>query len=175
MADVLVYGTQEEVAAMAKMYTRAGIWVDPVPAVPGPYDKGTNPSLTQVEQWLVNVSAQMNLALGNANFIVPFYDDATPLVKSNAYYAISQYVVSLVADMCHYVNSSGRFYSDKLVERGITPLQAILKDMIGWIALNERGLLGDGLLQHDIPVIRNQISFRTMGEFPRGGYRRRGS
>jgi len=175
MALVSVYGTQEEVAAMAKMYTRAGVWVDPVPAIPGPYDKGTNPTLTQVETWLANISGQMNLALGQAYFIVPFYDDATATLHESSYRAISQYVVSLVADMCHYVNSSGRFYSDKLVERGITPMAAMLKDMVAWIAMNERGLLADGLLQLEIPVPRNQIVFRTMGEFPNTNRRYRRS
>lgn len=171
MSFELVYGTQEEVAAMAKIYTRGGNWVNPVPAAPPiPADKGTNPSLLQVNTWLANISAQMNLALGQANFIIPFDNDVSP----NAYKAISQYVVSLVADLCHYANSSGRFYSDKLVERGISPMQAILKDMIAWIGINERGLLADGLLQVDIPLVRNQIVFRTMGNFPsKGRYRGR--
>lgn len=166
MAPVVVYGTPAQVAALASMWTRGGLWVDPVGPVPGPADKGTNPSLTQVTEWLVNVSAQMNLALGNANFIVPFYDDATPDSKVQSYLALSQYVSSIVADLAHYKNSSGRFFTEKVVERGVNPMQAILKDMAGWIALNERGLIADGLLQFPVQLTRNFPQFRTLGSFP---------
>lgn len=168
MPPVLVYGTPAEVAALASMWSRNGIWVDPVPATEeAPADKGTNPTLAQVTEWLENVSAQLNLALGQANFIVPFDSDISP----NAYKAMGQYVSSLVADLAHFKNSSGRFFTDRMVERGTTPMQAILKDMVTWISMNERGLLADGLIQRITPVPRNQLVFRTTGQFPRK-YRR---
>lgn len=163
MAIAEFYGTPEGVASLASMWTKNGEWLDPVPAVPGPYVKGTNPTLTEVQRWLENVSATLNLALGQANFIVPFDTVDAP----GAYKALSQYVEQLVADLAHYKNSSGRFFSDKTVDRGISPMHTILKDMIAWIALNERGLLAAGLEQNEIVLPRNVPHFRVMGQFPR--------
>ena len=148
-----MYGTQEEVAAMASMWTRNGVWVNPAGA-----DPGTNPTLTQVETWLDNISAQMNIALGASWFV-------TPVTSGDAYKAISQYVVSLVADLCHFKNSSGRFFTERLVERGITPMAAILRDMKEWVDENKDGLLGAGVPQVIKPAAQNQVTFYVLGDF----------
>jgi len=151
----MAYGTQQEVAAMASMWTRNGVWVNPVGA-----DPGTNPTIVQVENWLENISAQMNLALGSSWFVVPVTE-----VTPNAHKAISQYVVSLVADLCHFKNSSGRFFTERLVERGVTPMAAILKDMKEWIAENKDGLLADGVSQRPTPSAQSRVEFYVLGDF----------
>lgn len=151
----MAYGTQQEVAAMASMWTRNGVWVNPAGA-----DPGTNPNIVQVETWLDNISAQMNIALGSGWFVTPI-----TVLTPNAHKAVSQYVVSLVADLCHFKNSSGRFFTERLVERGITPMAAILHDMKNWIDENKDGLLQDGVTQRAAPAKQSQVQFYVLGRF----------
>lgn len=149
---------------MASMWTRGGVWVDPVPDPPGPLDYGTNPTKTQVETWLQDVTAQFNVALANHHFLIPINENTSP----NSFLAISQYCVNLVADLCHFKNSSGRFFTERLVQNGMTPWAAILKDIDDWVKRNENGLVGDGVPQDSGTAPSNQLLFRTMGDFPSG-------
>jgi hypothetical protein len=142
------YGTQQQVATMASTWTDDGEW--------GEY---TNPTLLEVEDWLDQVSAEFNIALGSHFFVFPVTTAGAP----NAYKTISRYVVGLVADLCNFKNSSGRFLTEKLVERGITPMHAIQKDMNAWIELNAEGLVADGVEQVVRTSIRKTAYFRTMG------------
>lgn len=142
------YGTQEQVATMASTWTDDGVW--------GEY---SNPTLLEVEEWLDQVSAEFNLALGSHFFVYPI----DPATSPNAYKTASRYVVNLVADLCNFKNSSGRFFTEKLVERGITPMAAIQKDLNSWIELNANGLVADGLEQISQPSIRDRPGFRVIG------------
>jgi len=152
------YGTAESVASLATMWTDvvSHMWKDPVPD----YDiEGTNPTLTEVEDWLVNLSAQFDIALGSHWFVPPVNVNVSP----TAYNAISQYVSQLVADLCHFKNSSGRFFTEKLVERGTTPMAAILRDMNNYIEMNADGFVQDNVPQREAQTIRKQIKFRVIG------------
>jgi hypothetical protein len=153
------YGTQEQVATMASTWTNDGIWEDDNPEYPG---TGTpsNPTLSEVNDWLDQVSAEFNIALGS-HFFVPSSVDSVD--TPNAYKAISKYVVNLVADLCNFKNSSGRFFTEKAVERGITPMAAIQKDMNNWIQMNSDGLLADGVQQIVKSSIRKTAYFRVIG------------
>lgn len=143
-----MYGTQEQVATMASTWTDDGEW--------GEY---TNPTLLEVEDWLDQLSAEFNIALGSHFFVYPVDPTASP----NAYKTISKYVVALCADLCNFKNSSGRFFTEKLVERGITPMAAIQKDMNAWIELNAEGLVADGVQQIVRTSVRKTAYFRTVG------------
>jgi len=112
-----------------------------------------------VEDWLDQVSAEFNIALGSHFFVFPVTAGSAP----NAYKTISRYVVSLVADLCNFKNSSGRFFTEKAVERGITPMHAIQKDMNAWIELNAEGLVADGVQQIARTSIRKAAYFRVLG------------
>jgi len=144
-----MYGTQEQVATMASTWTDDGEW--------GEY---SNPTLLEVEDWLDQVSAEFNIALGSHFFVFPVNSSTSP----NAYKTISKYVVNLVADLCNWKNSSGRFFTEKLVERGITPMAAIQKDMNNWIEMNSNGLVADGVEQIPQPSIKNRPYFRVLGK-----------
>ena len=150
------YGTPALVAGMAKQYTDDGEWTNPNPDYDIP---GTNPTLAQVEEWLVNISAQFDISLGNHWFVFPIDPDRSPTV----YKAISQYIASLVADLCHFANSSGRFFTDRLVERGVTPMAAILADMSTWIDNNSGGLVADHVPQQQATSEKKEIRFRVIG------------
>jgi len=143
------YGTQQQVATMASTWTDDGVW--------GEY---SNPTLLEVEGWLGDISAQFDLALGAHFFVFPI----DPARSPTAYKAVSQYVVNLVADLCNFKNSSGRFFTEKLVELGMTPWAAILKDINKWIELNANGLVADNVPQIERPSIRNQPLFRVMSK-----------
>jgi len=153
------YGTQEQVATMASTWTNNGIWENLNTEYPGT-NEASNPTLDEVEVWLDQVSAQFNVALGSHAFVAPI----NPAVSPNAYKAVSQYVVQIVADLCSYKNSSGRFFTEKLVENGVTPMAAILKDMNNWIEMNADGFAADNVPQISVPSIRKQPIFRVIGK-----------
>jgi hypothetical protein len=142
------YGTQEEVATMASIWTEDGEW-----------SGDTNPKVDEVENWLDQVSAQFNVALGS-HFFVP--ESVTLANTPNVFISISQQVVNLVSDLCNWKNSSGRYFTEKLIERGITPQMAILKDINAWIELNADGLVADGVQQIAQPSIRKRPLFRVL-------------
>ncbi|MEO6565197.1 MAG: hypothetical protein ABIO63_04115 [Casimicrobiaceae bacterium] len=131
-------------------------WKDPVPdyAI-----EGTNPTLTEVEDWLVSLSSQFDIALGAHWFTFPIQQNVSP----TAWNSVSQYIVQLVADLCHFKNSSGRFFTERLVERGITPMAAILRDMNSYIEMNADGFVQDNVPQKTAKSIKKQIGFRVIG------------
>jgi len=143
-----MYGTQAQVATMASTWTEDGVW-----------DEYSNPTLLEVEEWLEQVSAEFNIALGSHFFVSPI----DPIASPNAYKTVSRYVVNLVADLCNFKNSSGRFFTEKAIERGITPMAAIQRDMNNWIKMNADGLLADGVTQVIKPSARSRASFRVIG------------
>jgi hypothetical protein len=118
------YGTASEVAALCQMWTRDGIWYDAVTGPPAV--ASTNPTLTQVLVWLDNVSSILNMALAGAGF-------TTPVVQVEALKACNSFVTSVVADLCHAANSSGRLYSDKLVAKGLSPLILVNQQIRNWV------------------------------------------
>lgn len=141
------YGTPADVAGLSRVWTLNGLFIDPVED----YDiRGTNPTLTTVQEWLTNVSAQMDVALGSEWFVTPLDPDASP----TAYAAIKQYVVGLVADMVHVANG---------VEREVSPLGKIMQDMTRWVKMNADGLLGKAVKQAPTPSVKTQASIRVIG------------
>ena len=124
------YGDSDRVAALAQMWTTGGVWVDGAGA--------TNPTLTQVGAWLTQLSAMMDLALSDAGFIVP-------VLVVAAIAAIGPYVESLCADFCHAANSSGRFFTERIIERGMSPMVIVQQNIHGWVKENTQGLINMGV------------------------------
>ena len=143
----MAYGTPADVAALARVWTKDGEFLDAVED----YDiRATNPSLSMCAQWIENVSAQMDVALGSEWFVTPIDPTASPI----AYKAVSQYVVGLVADMVHVANG---------VDREVSPLGKILQDMTKWVQMNADGLVGDAVRQEPTPSTKRQTVFRVIG------------
>lgn len=135
----MAYGTVGDVADLAKIWTNNGEFLDP-----DLYDNGaTNPTLSTVERWIDKVSASMDVALSNQGFIVP-------VEVPTAVETISLMVVSLVTDLVNNANSSGRFHTEKAVERGQAPMVVIRKDLTDWVVENTPGLVNLG-----VPRIEN--------------------
>ena len=141
------YGTPSDVAALARVWTNNGAWVNPVPdyAI-----RGTNPTMTTVQDWLDNVSAQMNVALGSQFFKTPIDPDESP----NTYKAVTQYVVSLVSEMCHQANN---------IDRDVPPEGKIMKDMAAWVQDNADGFGLDSVKISEGQAPKNQVQFRMIG------------
>lgn len=151
----MAYGTVADVAALAGTWTTDGEFLDA-----DAYSEidATNPTLTQVETWLTKLSAQLDLALASHWFVVPIVDADAPIAFASA----SQYIASLVADLCNAENSSGRFFTERAIERGVTPMAVILKDMQNWADINADGLAAVGVPQREKSANVHQSAFRVL-------------
>jgi hypothetical protein len=127
----MAYGTAAKVAALAKAYSRDGVFYDPSAS---PLVRGTNPTLTEVTNWLDEVSALFDAALANEGFTVPVtVADAPTAIKT-----LSLRVCALVADLCAFTNSKGRLFTERVIEIG--PMNVINKEINGWVKQNVVGL-----------------------------------
>jgi len=140
------YGSATEVAALAQIWTREGSWVNASPGV-----DATIPSLSQVAAWLVTVSAMIDLALVGAGF-------TTPVVVSTVLSAAGMFVSILVADLCHAANSSGRFYTSKVLERGGATI--IWDEILKWVELYADGFESAGVPRSATPNLA-YIGYRS--------------
>lgn len=127
------YGSAEGVAALARVHTDNGEFIDP-----DVYIEGTNPTLTQVQTWLEEVSTYVDLALGSEGFEIP-------VTQESAVKALNGIVNALVSDLVHAANSSGRFFTERMLESGKTPMAIINADIISWVTAHTDGLVAMGV------------------------------
>ena len=116
------YGTAAGVAALAGVWTNDGV-----------FDGSTRPTITQVETFIDNISAIVNVLLAEEGFSIP-------ISQTDSVQMLKQFVEESVADLCAYSNGAGRFYADRIIERGLAPTQIITKDFTNWISLHSIGL-----------------------------------
>lgn len=128
-----MYGSAAGVAAFARAWTDNGAFTDP-----DLYDNGTNPTLAQVEAWLESISVMVDLALGSEGFTVP-------VTQEKAVLALNEIVNALVSDLCHAANSSGRFFTERLLETGKSQMAIINADILNWAASHTDGLVAMGV------------------------------
>lgn len=126
------YGSEADVAALAGNWTSGGA-----------FNTTTNPKLSQVTAWLADVSDLMDLALAQRHFEIPIDTGLTNYSK--IVNILSNVVVPLVADLCHAANSSGRFFTQRAVEFGISPMKVITQDINKWVNENADGLVALGM------------------------------
>ena len=121
------YGTEAGVAALAKRYTNSGA-----------FDVTTNPTLSNVTSWLAQLTSMMNVALATGGFVTPVTDAAiTP--------ALDGFINAMAADLVHAANSTGRFFSERALENGVSPIRAVNADIRAWVEQNSDGLTALGL------------------------------
>ena len=128
----VLYGSVSDVAALAGTYTTGGV-----------FSTTTTPTLVQVTAWLTDVSDLMDLALAQHRFVIPIDTEIENYAKITN--ILSNVVVPLVADLCHAANSSGRFFTQKAIEFGLSPMKVITKDINTWVESNADGLVALGL------------------------------
>ena len=127
------YGSPEGVAAFARAWTDNGSFTDP-----DAYTPGTNPTLAQVETWLNAVSTLVDLALASEGFTVP-------VIEPRALPAVDEIVNALVSDLVHAANSSGRFFTERVLESGKSALAIINADILAWTVAHTDGLVALGV------------------------------
>lgn len=116
------YGTAAGVAAYVGVYTSAGA-----------FTTTTLPTLANVEGWIDQISALLNTALAKRGFNVP-------LTQADAVLAAKSLVEQLVSDLVQAANSSGRFFSEKFLERGVSNWAVIRNDISNWVEEYAAGL-----------------------------------
>ena len=116
------YGTVAEVEALTRRW-----------AGDTGYSASTRPNLEQVEKFIDNASATLNVMLAKAGFAIPITD-------ADAKAACGQIVVEVAVDLCHAANSTGRFFTERALERGVSPMKALRQDMAEWVEANAAGL-----------------------------------
>lgn len=109
------YGSVVDVAALNKRFTNNGS-----------FDTTTTPTLAQVERFIDVVSATLNMALSGEGFEIP-------VSQADAKAALDGAVVEAVSDLVQAANSSGRFFTEKALERGVSPMRAVRREMAEWI------------------------------------------
>ena len=116
------YGTAADVAALSDVYT-----------ISNAYTTATIPTLAQVEGWIDQVSAIMNASLAAQGFTIP-------VSQADSVLAIKSYVVQAVTDLAHAANSAGRFFSDRALQAGTSPMAAVRKEILDWVLTFADGL-----------------------------------
>lgn len=116
------YGTAAGVAGYVGVYTSAGA-----------FSTTTLPTLANVEAWIDQVSALLNTALAKRGFTVP-------LTQADAVLAAKSLVEQLVSDLVQAANSSGRFFSERFLERGVSNWSVIRNDISNWVEEYASGL-----------------------------------
>ena len=116
------YGSVAEVQALTARYLSSGA-----------FTTATRPTLAQVETWIDNASATLNVMLAKAGFSIPIAD-------TDAKAACGQIVVEVVVDMCHAANSTGRFFTERALEKGLSPMKVLRQDMADWVEAMAAGL-----------------------------------
>ena len=116
------YGTTAQVAALTPRY-----------ADNGAFTATTRPSVSQVETWINQTSATVNVVLSDLQFTIPVtQDDCVDMLAS--------LVVSACADRAEYANRSGRFFSDAFAEHGVSIEKTLRNEITDWLTSHADGL-----------------------------------
>lgn len=126
-----MYGTSAGVAAHARTWTRGGVFYDAATGV-----APTKPTLSQVENWLEQISDMFDTALGNEGFQVP-------VVATKSKNLITLEVERIVADLCDRANGLGRLVSDRTLHIGY--MRVIGNEIRSWVLERATGLENDGV------------------------------
>lgn len=144
------YGAVANVAALAGAWTNNGEFLDD-----GQYTTATRPSLNQVETWLEQMSGVIDLALATEGFV-------TPLTETTAIAAVAPIIEGVVKDLCEAANSVGRFFTKTAIERGISPIRAVSKELNEWVKNNAVGLRTMGVTTKPNAVGESTASFDVL-------------
>jgi hypothetical protein len=116
------YGSPAGVAALAKTWTDGGEFLDP-----DVYGEGGTPTtLTEVEEWLDQVSSFTDISFADQGFTVP-------IIQADVLKAIDLKVNALVADLVHLAHGKGRLFSDRIQNSGQDAMSIIEKELLRWV------------------------------------------
>jgi len=124
-----MYGSAEGVAALSKM------WTDD-----GSYTTASKPSLADVEKWLGEISATLDTHLANEGF-------KTPITVPEVTPELDILVNGIVKDLVDYSRASGRFFTERRLDSGMSPYMIIDKELADWVTRRSIGLESRGVLK----------------------------
>lgn len=129
----MAYGTAVGVAAHAKTWTRGGTFYD---ASNVPLVAATKPTLTEVNNWLGQISDLFDRALSNEGF-------AVPVVAVKSANLITLEVERIVADLCDRANGMGRLAQDNVLHIGY--MRVLANEVRTWVQEGVTGFENDGV------------------------------
>lgn len=134
---VTPYCTVEDVAALTKTWTIDGL-----------YTENTNPMRSEIESWVVQCSALVDIAFAQEGFTVP-------ITNTTAVEAIKAVVSAVVSDLCNSANGHGRLASNA-IEGGVSPMFVVRKELNDFAVTFASGL-------EQIGVARGESKQDTIG------------
>jgi hypothetical protein len=145
------YGSTAGVAALTPRY---------VETITKLFTTGTRPTLANVEAWIDSASATLNVALAAQGFTIP-------VAQADAKLSLDSLVNECISDLAHASNSSGRFFTDRAISAGVSPMRSVRKELQEWVEANAAGLeslgaarsrtLLDGILCKDTDENGNEV------------------
>lgn len=135
------YGTVSGVAALSAQWTDSGV-----------FTSSTKPTVSQVTQWLEDVSTSLDIALSDFGFSTPI--TATAILPS-----LNLLVQGIVKELVDYSHGAGRFYVKKALEGGISPFMIIDKELHEWVERKAIGLRAKGAGVDDDTIGRKVATF----------------
>ncbi len=129
----MAYGTAAGVAAHARTWTRGGSFYD---ASAVPLVAATKPTLTEVNNWLGQVSDLFDRAMSNEGF-------AVPVVAVKSANLITLEVERIVADLCDRANGIGRLVQDNVLHIGY--MRVLANEVRTWVQEGVTGFENDGV------------------------------
>ena len=146
-----MYGSVAGVEALSAQWTDDGHFLDD----DYPYLTGaTNPSLSEVTDWLDTVSLSVDARLADEGFI-------TPVDVPAAVADLKLLVEGIVKDLADYSHGSGRYYSKRALESGTSPYITIDKEISGWVARRSIGFVNLGVPKMAGPA-RTEATFEVL-------------
>lgn len=122
------YSSIAEVAAIAPLFTDD---------TTRSFTADTQPTLTQVTKFLERISAMIDVLLAENGF-------STPVTSTTAKLAIDQLVTEAVAELVRYSNGTGRFFSERIIDNGLSPMRIMNNEFASWIEQHADGLANAG-------------------------------
>lgn len=127
----MAYGTVAGVGAMNALWSDSGT-----------FSASTTPTAAQVTDWLDKVSAMVDTALADEGFTVPV--TLAAVVKE-----LNLLVEGIVSDLVDASHRTGRFYSENILTRGMSPFITIDKEVHAWVQRKSVGFENQGVPKVD--------------------------
>jgi hypothetical protein len=121
-----MYGTVAGVAALSSLWTENGKFLDETV-----YVEGTKPSASQVEDWLVEITAMLDLCLEDEGFI-------TPVTVADVIVILGSKCQAIAKDMCDFSHDSGQ-----------SPIMTIENELREWVKQRAVGFENMGVQRRD--------------------------
>lgn len=121
------YGSVAEVASLVRRFTNNGS-----------FDTSTIPTLAQVEKYIDQVSSLLNMALAGEGFTIP-------ITQADAKTACDSMVMEIASELVKVANSTGRYFTDKALENGVSPMRAVRSEIYSWVVSQISGFAALGV------------------------------